>query len=147
MSLRDVEATLLSELAAALDQGRGRERLSKLEAALLPTYRALPKNEHGHLEHSVVRYALHRYFVQRHGWFVKGLDRAGDAWNAQNASSPTEILKERVPAYLETLFERRLGSRGYGLHEIAILGATLEHLIHDETMARLGAAYQVLGMP
>merc|ERR1719375_720036 len=144
MSLRDVEATLLAELAAALDQGRGRERLSHLQAALLPMYRALPKNEHGNLDHAVVRYALHRYFVQRHGWFVKGLDSAGGTWNT---SSPTEIVKSRVPAYIEALFEARLGARGFGIHELAVLAATLEHLIHDEAMGRLSGAYTALGMP
>merc|ERR1719375_371146 len=143
MSLRDVEATLLAELAASLDQGRGRERLSNLQAALLPMYRALPKNEHGNLDHAVVRYALHRYFVQRHGWFVKGLDSAGGTWNT---SSPTEIVKSRVPAYIEALFEARLGARGFGIQELAVLAATLEHLIHDEAMGRLSGAYTALGL-
>merc|ERR1719198_22023 len=92
------------------------------------------------VSHTAVRYALHRFFVQRHGWFIKGLDPAGDA---RNLSSPTGILKDRVPAYIHSLFEQRLDEHGLGLHELAIFAATLEHLIHDEAATRLNRVYKV----
>merc|ERR1719384_1316593 len=41
------------------------------------------------------------------------------------------------------LFEERLSGRGLGMHEVAILAAALEHLIHDEAQERLKAAYDV----
>jgi len=43
---------------------------------------------------------------------------------------------------VEELFEERLGGRGFNLHDTAVLAATLEHLIHDDNMARLSKAYE-----
>eukprot|EP00971_Amphidinium_carterae_P007813 154744-Amphidinium_carterae.1 len=37
--------------------------------------------------------------LERHGWFVHGLDTRGEAWNA---SSPTLVLRGHVPEYLCT---------------------------------------------
>jgi len=85
-----------------------------------------------------VRYALHRIFVQRHGWFIKGLEPAGQHFNS---SSPAGVLKEHVSSYVEELFERRLGAKGFDLHDTAVLAATLEHLIHNEAEGRLVKAY------
>jgi len=41
--------------------------------------------------------------------------------------------------------EQRLGDSGFGLHETAVLAATLEHLVRDEGVERLQAAYAALG--
>jgi len=35
-----------------------------------------------------------------------------------------------------------LGGRGFGLRQLAVLAATLEHLVHDEMIGRLQASYQ-----
>jgi len=116
-----------------------------IEVALLASRRhcirlsaRFQKNEFGNIGHATVRYALHRLFVQRHGWYVKGLEPAGVHWNS---SSPAEVLKERVSAYVQEIFEERLGGHGFGLHETAVLAATVEHLIHDEARERLTRAY------
>jgi hypothetical protein len=83
---------------------------------------------------------LHRLFVQRHGWFIKGLHEAG---GHRNSTSTAGVLKEQVPAYIQDLFEKRLGGRGFGLHELAVLAATIEHLVHNEAIKRLGDAFRV----
>jgi hypothetical protein len=103
-------------------------------------YDALPKNEHGNLGHATVRYALHRLFIMRHGWSIKGLGRAAE--NA-NISSPAGVLKDQVPAYIQDTFEKRLGEKGLGLHELAVMASTLEHLIHKEAVGKLGAIYNI----
>jgi len=41
------------------------------------------------------------------------------------------------------LFEQRLAGKGFGLRELAALGATIEHLIHNEAVSRLGAVFNV----
>ena len=33
--------------------------------------------------------------------------------------------------------EQRLGGRGFGLHELGVLAATIEHLVHNEAIKRL----------
>jgi len=70
---------------------------------------------------------LHRLFVQRHGWHIDGLTDISDK------SSPTGVLKERVPTFLLDLFEEAFGQTGLKLHELAVFAATLERLIHERT--------------
>jgi hypothetical protein len=60
---------------------------------------------------------------------------------AWSSSSPISILEERVPEHVQNLFERRLGTHGLGLKEIAILASTLEHLVHLEALDRLSVSY------
>jgi len=117
-------------------------RLGSIEDALRSTFLSMPKNAYGNLDHSSVRYVLHRLFVQRHGMYVKGLEPGSETLEG---SSPTELLDNKVPAYVQALFEERLSGRGLGMHEIAILAATLEHLIHNEAVGRLEASYQAHG--
>jgi hypothetical protein len=141
LSEDDVRTSLLEEIESTLGAGSASSRLAQLEASLQPIYTALQKNEHGNLGHATVRYALHRLFVKRHGWNIKGLGANGGQWNS---SSPTGVLTDQVPAYIEEMFEKRLGGRGFGLRELAVLGATIEHLIHKETVSKLDAAFNVL---
>merc|ERR1719326_1152708 len=140
MSEEDVQISLLTEIEGTFGEGSASSRLKQLEGLLAPMYAALPKNEKGYLGHATVRYALHRLFVQRHGWFIKGLDAAG---GHRNTSSSAGLLKEQVPAYIQDLFEQRLGGRGFGLHELSVLAATVEHLVHSEAIKRLGDALKV----
>ena len=49
----------------------------------------MPKCDEKQLDHAGVRYALHKYFVQHHGWYVRGVSDAEErfatllaaAWN------------------------------------------------------------------
>merc|ERR1719181_2440403 len=127
VSEQDIRTSLLDEVEGSLGKGAAGNRLSQMEAILAPIIAALPKNEHGNLGHSAVRYALHRLFVLRHGWVIKGLGSEGAS---QNSSSPAGVLKDQVSSYIQDLFEKRLAGKGFGLRELAILGATIEHLIH-----------------
>merc|ERR1719263_2250110 len=140
MSEEDVQTSLLAEVEGTFGEGAASSRVKQLEASLAPMYTALPKNEKGYLGHSTVRYALHRLFVQRHGWVIKGLDTAG---GHRNSTSSAGLLKEQVPAYIQDLFEQRLGGRGFGLQELGVLAATIEHLVHSEAIKRLGHAFKV----
>jgi len=140
MSEEDVQTSLLAEVEGTFGDGAASSRLKQIEAALAPIYASLPKNEKGFLGHATVRYALHRLFVQRHGWFIKGLHDAG---GHRNSTSSAGVLKEQVPAYIQDLFEQRLKGRGFGLHELGVLAATIEHLVHSEAIKRLGHAFKV----
>merc|ERR1719217_740618 len=87
---------------------------------------------------------LHRYFVQRHGWFIEGLFTEGDALNS---SSPTHALKGRVPMFVQGLFEKRLGGRGFSVHDMAVLAAVIEDSIQGEALAELHKTYTALRLP
>lgn len=139
-----LDKNLLNEIEHVIGKGYRRatdERLAKLVEGLLPVFQALPKNKYGKLEHSSVRYLLHRFFVEKHGWFVEGLFTEGAAWNT---SSPTHALQNHVPMIVQGFFEKRLGGRGFGLHEMAVLVSIIENSIQDEAMGKLRQTYKIL---
>jgi len=101
----------------------------------------MPKNDKGRLDPTVVRYALHRYFAQKYGWHLRGLEPSGGAWNA---SSPAIIMKDRAPAYIQGLVANRMHGQGFGLVELAVFAATLMDLIQHETVADLDSIYAAM---
>mmetsp|Transcript_28943 Transcript_28943/g.67074 ORF Transcript_28943/g.67074 Transcript_28943/m.67074 type:complete len:553 (-) Transcript_28943:96-1754(-) len=141
MNPEDIRARVIEEVLSALGNSSRVTgvHLQALEDALRPMYLSMPKNEFGNLGHATARYVLHRLFVQRHAMYIKGLEPAGASWNA--TSSAASVLQDRVPSFVQSLFEERLMGKGLGIHELAVLAATLEHLIHDEAVKRLEAAY------
>jgi hypothetical protein len=145
MSTEELRAAVLEEVTSAFGSSNRftLQRLKTIEDVLQPTFRALPKNSLGNLDHGSAHYFLHRVFVQRHGMYIKGLEPGGETWSSNG--SATEILEDRVPAFVQSLFEERLQGRGLDLHELAVLVSTLEHLIQDEAVERLMVAYQAHG--
>merc|ERR1719272_2880197 len=97
ISEAEVQTSLLAEGESTFGEGSASSRVKQLEEILRPIYAALPKNEQGYLGHATVRYALHRLFVLRHGWFITGLDVAG---GHRNSTSGAGLLKEQVPSYI-----------------------------------------------
>ncbi|CAE7242917.1 unnamed protein product, partial [Symbiodinium pilosum] len=71
--------------------------------------------------------------------YIKGLEANGMDWKNMTT---TEVLEDHVPSFVLSLFEDRLKDRGLGLHELTVLAATLEHLIHDEAVNRLSVVYE-----
>merc|ERR1719436_1247267 len=140
---RSLQELVQGVLGATTIAKSAKNRSARIANALRPIYKALPKNELGLLGHSAVRYALHRYFVKNHGMYVKGFDPAGDAW--ASSASPTLILEDRVPVYVQHLFEERL-RHGFNLEELALLAGTFEHFIHDEAVSKLKTAYTLKGL-
>jgi len=136
VSTADVEVNLVSQLAGNVSK----ERLHELEEALRPMYAALPKERSGYLGHQAVQYALHRLLLQRHGWFIVGLEPTDEA-------PPPYLNGEWVPQYLQGILEQRLGDRGINLHEIAALAATLEDLVRSEASKRMDLVYERLHAP
>jgi hypothetical protein len=142
-----VEKDFLLDVEDALDRklpGGKEDRFAEILQALEPTFLSLDKNEYGKLGHTAVRYALHRLFVARHGWFIDGLDPAGRHFNA---TSPIQVLNGKVNAHAQGLFEKRLGGKGFGLQELAVFAALLEDLISQEATDRLTSLFKVLGFP
>jgi len=144
MRREDVNEMLRHELA---DHS---ERLQEVERALSQMYTSLPKNEDGKVGHQGVRYALHRYFINNRGWFIRGLEPNDSGWTPQrlaNGELPPAFVKEWIPSYLQDTLENTLGNRGVALHELAAMAAALEDLIHKEVKQRLEMVYHVLDVP
>jgi len=136
--LRELEDVMGEDRRASMER-----RVDRLEEAMRPMFKALPKDSQGRLSATGVRYMLSRLFVQRHGWYVRGLEPAGDSWNS---SSPTEVIGKHVGEDVQGVFHERLHSEGFDLHEAAVLAATLESFVHGECVARLEKAFAALGL-
>mmetsp|Transcript_50823 Transcript_50823/g.80543 ORF Transcript_50823/g.80543 Transcript_50823/m.80543 type:complete len:563 (-) Transcript_50823:160-1848(-) len=140
LSEDEIRTSIFEEVEGTFGAGSISNRLEQLEKSLKPMYTALPKNGHGRLAHSTVRYALHRLFVMRHGWDIRGL---GGKRGVENTTSSAGVLKDKVPSYIQDLFEKRLGGKGLDLRDLAVFASAIEHLIHTEAVRKLGAAFNV----
>merc|ERR1719281_636835 len=115
-------------------------KLDVIERILAPMYATLPKNADGKLGHATVCYALHRFFVQQHGWFINGMSPDGNGWNGSSTTTP---MQERAPAHVQGLLERHLGTRGLSLRELAALASVLHSQVSQEYLGRSDRAYRM----
>jgi len=135
MSIEELHRELVEADHGALDA---------IERVLAPVYATLPKNANGKLSHAAVCYALHRYFVQQHGWFINGMSPDGSGWNGSSTTTP---MQERAPAHVQELLEQHLGSRGLSLRELAALASVLHNQVSQEYVGRSDRAYRMAGAP
>jgi len=142
MSEEGVQTSFLAEVEDTFGEGIASGRIKQFAAAFSTIYPALPKNENGYLGHAAVHYAVHRIFLRRNGWVIKGLDSA----HGHTSTFGAGPLKEEVPIHIQDVFEKRLGGRGFGIHELSVFAATIDHLIHKEAMARVGSALKVYNL-
>jgi len=136
---------LLEELERVLGREHREEvesRGRRLEEIMRPTFLALPKDAAGNIGLSAARYLLHRIFVQRHGWFVRGLVSSGDSWNS---SSPVDAVAMHLQDGHADLFAEHI-QESISLHHTAVLAATLEGQVHSETLERLRSAFRIAGL-
>eukprot|EP00427_Karlodinium_veneficum_P060697 CAMPEP_0169372888 /NCGR_PEP_ID=MMETSP1017-20121227/36709_1 /TAXON_ID=342587 /ORGANISM="Karlodinium micrum, Strain CCMP2283" /LENGTH=573 /DNA_ID=CAMNT_0009471559 /DNA_START=18 /DNA_END=1735 /DNA_ORIENTATION=+ len=148
VSAQDVEASLLTELASTFRPGMPQDHISKLEVELRLLYSVVPQGQDGTLNHAVVRYVLHRFFAQKYGWFIRGLEPGtGNTPSKEQEHQGSQNLQEWVPSYVQSFLEQLQGDRGISLRELAIIAGTLEDLIHKEAVARLRQGYDALLFP
>jgi len=138
-----IEEKLLEEVQGFMGKGHMDANLPEITKMLEPMWLSLPKNNYGNLDHSEVRYALRRIFVQRHGWHIDGLEKLGTDVGTEETSG---LLRGKVPAFLMERFEEAFGDSGLKLHELAIFAATLEHIIHEDATDRLHGLFSILDM-
>jgi len=117
-------------------------RINYLVEILKPMFHALPKNERGTIGTGAASYALHRLFVQEHGWFVKGLHASNGTWAK---STPTDAFGGRTDEHSLALLASRLAAQGFCLQELALFAVAIENAIHGETALVLQSIYQQLG--
>mmetsp|Transcript_55715 Transcript_55715/g.165698 ORF Transcript_55715/g.165698 Transcript_55715/m.165698 type:complete len:557 (+) Transcript_55715:68-1738(+) len=136
------DSGIVPELAQVLGQQDAQavgSRVDGLREALRPICVSMPHNEHGRMGPSVVRYVLHRFFMQR-GWSIRGLEPEGQGWSV---GSPAQMLGEGAPEQLVKLFDERLSHQGLDLDEVAALAATfLSVVVRRELRQNLEAAYR-----
>jgi len=139
--MRESEDYLINTIARRLGEDFRsilNSRMEPIKEHLGATYRALPKNIFGRLDFGPTRYALYRYLVERHGWFVHGLENVEEAWHG---SSAAWILNGSILHNTTSIFDAKLRSVGFDLRDMAILITALERIVHRESRERLRQAY------
>eukprot|EP00427_Karlodinium_veneficum_P018975 CAMPEP_0169132964 /NCGR_PEP_ID=MMETSP1015-20121227/39058_1 /TAXON_ID=342587 /ORGANISM="Karlodinium micrum, Strain CCMP2283" /LENGTH=547 /DNA_ID=CAMNT_0009197321 /DNA_START=50 /DNA_END=1693 /DNA_ORIENTATION=- len=143
VSLREIEVDLQGTLAD-LFRGSANNRLSNIERKTWQSFQALPKNELGRLAPLAVRYIVHAYFTQEHGWLITGLEPHGMQLNASEMHD-VSILQDKAPLLVETILEARQADHGLAFNDIVAMIAVLEQLMFDESVTLLHAAYTLNG--
>jgi hypothetical protein len=148
VNMEEVEASLFAELANSYRSGSATEHIANLEASLRGMLTAVPHEEDGTLNHVVVRYILHRFFVKQYGWFIRGLEPGTGVTNATEGPQGLQDLQEWVPSHLQRFIEKVHGSgrKGIGLRDLTIIASTLDDLIQKEAIARLKQAFMAIDL-
>eukprot|EP00929_Paragymnodinium_shiwhaense_P099796 TRINITY_DN6163_c0_g1_i1.p1 TRINITY_DN6163_c0_g1~~TRINITY_DN6163_c0_g1_i1.p1 ORF type:complete len:245 (+),score=67.32 TRINITY_DN6163_c0_g1_i1:107-736(+) len=121
-----IEHRFHEEVRGLAGKGEVNLELPAIRKTLEPMWLELPRTSENRLASPEVMAALDRYFQERHGLELKGLD-------AEVASVEVggEVPVEQVPVYLLNLFEEIFGNEGLMLHEVALFASTLEKLIQE----------------
>merc|ERR1719356_1059161 len=61
------------------------------------------------------------------------------------SSSPAAFIGTHINKKAQRVFDKHLNIHGFDLHDVAILAASLENLVHIEARERLQAAYELIG--
>lgn len=117
--------------------------LAEYEEGLRHMFVSLPKNKLGRLGHQAVRTAMHRFFVNRHGWWLRGFELT----SSPDEDSSAALDKDRVPEFLQETFEKANLDHGADLHDLAALAASVEQLVEKETRAHLTDCYEAVQVP
>eukprot|EP00746_Dinoflagellata_sp_MGD_P065583 gnl/MRDRNA2_/MRDRNA2_27312_c0_seq1.p1 gnl/MRDRNA2_/MRDRNA2_27312_c0~~gnl/MRDRNA2_/MRDRNA2_27312_c0_seq1.p1 ORF type:complete len:802 (-),score=146.93 gnl/MRDRNA2_/MRDRNA2_27312_c0_seq1:43-2448(-) len=123
------------------------ERLAPVRNAVRPMFNALPKNQEGRLSTSIVRHMAHRYFSHKYGWTIKGLQYQASQENMTKKNGQGDILRSKVPGYVEMVLEGKLSDSGFSLDDAAMLVAAVEQMIFDEVIMDVEASYHLMDIP
>jgi hypothetical protein len=130
--------SIRSEISGVLEEvlGHGHgvteEHLTRINATLLPIFRALPKNNRGHVSESIMKYALRRYFSATHAWIVKGFEDHADAINSSNTE--VDILQSKVPGFVRSALEQKFAHQGFTLNDMVSMIGVVEQLAFNEVV-------------
>eukprot|EP00448_Togula_jolla_P033806 CAMPEP_0170645174 /NCGR_PEP_ID=MMETSP0224-20130122/42920_1 /TAXON_ID=285029 /ORGANISM="Togula jolla, Strain CCCM 725" /LENGTH=572 /DNA_ID=CAMNT_0010976335 /DNA_START=110 /DNA_END=1829 /DNA_ORIENTATION=+ len=124
-----LQSQLSLELRSALDKalgvGHGVQEGYMLEvlAELGPTWKSLPKDTSGHVDHRSLYHIVHRHFTQRYSLSILGLQP-----NAVNSSK----LKAK-----RTVLEGEAALYGFSIEDAVAMVILLEHILADSSLELL----------
>jgi len=139
-------ASIHQVVQGTLDEvfGRGHgvdsARMATIKTTLEPLFSVLPKNGAGRLDSPFMRYAVQRYFSQRHGWIVKGFEPHADKVNVSDMQAAS-VMNTKVPGYVEAVLKKTLSDGGFLLQDIVIAVASIERLIFDDGLTSVESAF------
>jgi len=139
VEITNIHRVLGAEVKAAQATSEHNHRISRIRDSVKPLYTVMPKDDDGSLSKETARYALHRYFTEKHGWSIKGLQPAGAAWQHVMTveSDMTDINKYMLPAYMEDAVVSLMNKTKIDLDVLAVMISTYEHLDHQTMLATM----------
>jgi len=144
---REAEEDLLLMFDEALGLGHGHEigSLEEVARRIEPTFVALPQNQNGKLLPQAVRYLINGYFMNHHGWVIKGIEQTRNITSeGQDLGDMLPVLKEKAPVYFNSVLAPRQ-EQGFGMKDVVVIVTMLEHLIIDEGLTTFRNAYMLNG--
>jgi hypothetical protein len=139
LSAEGIEAGLQEAIDIAIGSTAA-QRKKDVTEKLTSIFKVLPKNAHGRIERSMLRYALHRYFLREYSFMVRGLEPTQNAVNASALVTSEGIFRDRVPTFVEGVLEGRFFRKGFGLEDAALIATILEELVLEVPEKALEAA-------
>jgi len=114
--------------------------VEKIEKSVLPTYRALPKSQHGGIGSSSLVYLVRSYFAKEHGWHIHGLGTHASNVTTSDMHNAS-ILEQMAPAIVQNLIDAHSVNHIFFLKDVVAMVATLEYLVISESTRILEDIY------
>jgi len=125
----DLHEQLEEAVSSVLGAGHGVSSswLSGIRQQLSPLWKSLAKNGRGRIDRRSMRYAVHRYLLQKYSLSVVGLEPT----QSNNSLSEAAILTDFAPAYVRNVLEGKAAGEGFSQEDIVGMVAALEQLVID----------------
>jgi len=128
--------------AGAVSSGHS-SRLADIETSLQSLWQTLPKNKHGRVEWKVVRYTVHRHFMQRFGILVRGMEPTIQV-NDSN-SGEAAIFSSQAPDLAQLIVNGPHAETGFSIGDASAMVNALEQLIFTSERALLEKVFREQG--
>jgi len=129
-------------------------RVAHITDVFRPVYASLEKKTDGTVSHEAARYLLHRFFMNEHGWDIRGLSGKGSSAALEkhrnvHSYSTLKVNEWLMPHLFDVLQDRekKLGETGASLEELAAVAETVEDLAAKDFAKRLEGLLELLELP
>eukprot|EP00927_Polykrikos_kofoidii_P019155 TRINITY_DN18921_c0_g1_i1.p1 TRINITY_DN18921_c0_g1~~TRINITY_DN18921_c0_g1_i1.p1 ORF type:complete len:564 (-),score=88.35 TRINITY_DN18921_c0_g1_i1:101-1792(-) len=127
--------------------GTHHAELMSAEARLEPMWRVLPKNRQGRADWALLKYLIHRFFLQQYSLLIRGFEPSLVA-NASNVGGELKLLRDHTAfSVVEGALKQKGQSTGFSLADAAAMVAALEHIVSEQDATTLRKAYMSVGKP
>eukprot|EP00927_Polykrikos_kofoidii_P056902 TRINITY_DN509_c0_g2_i1.p1 TRINITY_DN509_c0_g2~~TRINITY_DN509_c0_g2_i1.p1 ORF type:complete len:601 (-),score=97.11 TRINITY_DN509_c0_g2_i1:84-1781(-) len=126
--------------------GTVREDRLNAEARLETMWRVLPKNKQGRAEWGLMRYVIHRYFMQEYNLLLRGFEPSL-VMNSSSLGGELGFLREHDTfSVIDGALSQKGRSTGFSFPDAVAMVAALEQVISEQDGTTLRKAYTSVGM-
>jgi len=119
--------------------GGGQNLTSTIAQSLRPIWQAMPKNDYDRIEWRQMRYLMHRHFMQKSSFMIRGLEPMHEVTESNHGTA--KILQQKAPALAEMLLDGHRADHGFSFQDAISLAAALEQLIFNSETELLERVY------